>query len=279
MRRDGLSVGYVPTMGALHEGHRALVRNAAENNDVCCASIFLNPLQFNNPEDLAKYPADPDRDCLLLDKANCNMVYTGSLRQFFPDSPDMNAIPLLETGNAASGLEEVWRPGHLQGVVTIVDRLFRTVGDCSAYFGEKDFQQTLVVRDLTKNLARENRKINVIVHPTVREPSGLALSSRNQRLSQHQKTIASKLYEALCTARSAWQNGARDPIRLEKTMRRILRHPEIRLEYAAVRDGANWTRQTPSAGIASPRALLAAWLGEVRLIDNLFLGEDQPDRR
>lgn len=272
MRRDGLSIGYIPTMGALHEGHLALVRNAAQNNDVCCASIFVNPLQFNDPEDLAKYPADLDRDCLALDKANCNMVYTGSLRQFFPDSPDIDAIPLLNAGDAASGLEGGWRPGHLEGVATIVDRLLRTVGDCSAYFGEKDFQQTLVVRDLAKNLAGENRKINIVVHPTVREPSGLALSSRNQHLSQRQKTIASKLYEALCTARTDWQNGIKDPVRLEKTMRRILRHPEIRLEYAVIRDGANWTRQTPSTGIESPRALVAAWLGEVRLIDNLFLG-------
>ncbi len=272
MRRDGLSIGYIPTMGALHEGHLALVRNAAKNNGVCCASIFVNPLQFNNPEDLAKYPADRGRDCRLLEQADCDMVYTGNLRQFFPDSPDMNAIPLLDAGNAAAGLEGDWRPGHLEGVVTIVDRLFRTVGDCSAYFGEKDFQQTLVVRELARNLARENRKINVIVHPTVREPSGLALSSRNQRLSPRQKTIALKLYEALCTARTDWQNGTRDPVRLEKTMRRILQHPGIRPEYTAIRDGANWSRQTPSTGIESPRALIAAWLGEVRLIDNLFLG-------
>ncbi len=274
MRRDGLSIGYVPTMGALHEGHLSLVRNAAENNDVCCASIFVNPLQFNDPGDLAEYPANPDRDYLLLDQANCDMVYTGSLRQFFPDSPDMDAIPLLDAGNAASGLEGDWRPGHLEGVATIVDRLFRTVGDCSAYFGEKDFQQTLVVRNLAKNLVREDRKIKIIVHPTVREPSGLALSSRNQHLSQRQKTIAPKLYEALCTARDAWQNGVRDPARLEKAMHRILQHPEIRPEYATIRDGARWSRQTPSTGIESPRALIAAWLGEVRLIDNLFLGKD-----
>ena len=272
MRRDGLSIGYVPTMGALHDGHLALVRNAAENNDVCCASIFVNPLQFNNPDDLAKYPANRDRDCLLLSEANCNMVYTGSLRQFFPDSADLTAIPLLDAGNTASGLEGLYRPGHLEGVVTIVDRLFRTVGDCSAYFGEKDFQQSLVVRDLAKNLSRENRNINVIVHPTVREPSGLAMSSRNQRLSKHQKSIAPKLYEALCTARDAWQKGVRDPVTLENIMHQILRLPEIRIEYAAIRDGANWTRQTPSAAIESPRALIAVYLGEVRLIDNLFLG-------
>ncbi len=274
MRRGGLSIGYVPTMGALHEGHLTLVRNAAQNNDVCCASIFVNPLQFNNPEDLATYPADPDRDYRLLEKANCDMVYTGNLRQFFPDSLDMNNIPLLDAGNAALGLEGDWRPGHLEGVVTIVDRLFRTVGDCSAYFGEKDFQQTLVVRDLAKNLARENRKVRIIVHPTVREPSGLALSSRNQHLTPRQRTIAPKLYEALCAARDDWQNGSRDPDRLEKIMRRILRHPKIHTEYAVIRDETRWSRQTPSTGIKSPRALIAARLGEVRLIDNLFLGMD-----
>ncbi len=259
-------------MGALHEGHLALVRNAAKNNDVCCASIFVNPLQFNNPEDLAKYPANPDRDYLLLEKANCNMVYTGSLQQFFPDSPDLDDIPLLDAGNAAAGLEGDWRPGHLEGVATIVDRLFRTVGDCSAYFGEKDFQQTLIVGELAKNLARENRKINVIVHPTIREQSGLALSSRNQRLSPYQRTLAPKLYETLCTARDAWQNGFKDAVKLEQIMRQTLQHPQIRLEYSAIRDGANWSRQPPATGIESPRALLAAWLGEVRLIDNLFLG-------
>ncbi len=278
MRRNGLSIGYVPTMGALHEGHLALVRNAAANNDVCCASIFVNPLQFNDPADLEKYPVDLEKDCLLLHKTGCNMVYTGSLRQFFPNSPDTGAIPLLDAGRGASGLEGDWRPGHLEGVATIVDRLFRTVGDCSAYFGEKDFQQTLVVRELANNLACENIKINVVVHPTVRESSGLALSSRNQRLSQRQKTIAPKIHEALCAARHAWQNGSRDPAGLEKIMRRILRRPEIRLEYAVIRDGAHWSRHTPSAGIQSPRALIAVRLGEVRLIDNLFLEEESAFR-
>ena len=272
VRRRGLSIGYVPTMGALHEGHLALIGKALGDNDICCVSIFVNPLQFNDPRDLAKYPVDLERDCRLLDKAGCNMVYTGSLRQFFPENPNTGTIPLLDPGDAAAGLEGEWRPGHLAGVATIVDRLFRTAGDCSAYFGEKDFQQTLVVGYLAKKLARENIKINVIVHPTVREPSGLAISSRNQYLSPRHKTIAPKLHVALCAARDAWKNGLRDPAGLEKTMRRIVRqYPEIRLEYAAIRDEANWSRQAPSGRIGSPRALIAARLGEVRLIDTLLL--------
>lgn len=271
MRLQGRSIGYVPTMGALHDGHLALIRSASADHDVCCVSIFVNPLQFNNPEDLKKYPTDLNRDYTLLSEVDCDMVYTGDLRQFFPDSKNTGDIPLLDAGSAASGLEGTCRPGHLEGVATIVDRLFRTVGDCSAYFGEKDFQQTLVVRELAKDLLREDININIVVHPTLREPSGLAMSSRNRRLSRHQKTIASRLCEALLAARAAWQEGVRDPADLQNLMYRILHHPDIRIEYAVIRDGINWTLDTPTDAIQFPRALIAARLGQVRLIDNLSL--------
>ncbi len=185
------TIGYVPTMGALHRGHLSLVERAVRENDVACASIFVNPLQFNNAADLQKYPRDMQRDIALLERAGCDMVYTGTLAQFFPevdvgDAGDGGAgddvsdgvaggyagvIKPGDAGPAARGLEGAARPGHLQGVCAIVERLFNTVGACTAYFGEKDFQQTLVIADLAKRFER----VAVVVCPTVREPSGLAM--------------------------------------------------------------------------------------------------------
>ena len=188
-RERGSAIGFVPTMGALHNGHLSLITRACDENAACCASIFINPLQFEDTEDYDAYPRDTESDLALLEAHGCNMVFMGSLDQFFPESSDINQIKTLPAGPYGSGLEEQFRPGHLDGVRTIVERLFLTVGASRVYFGEKDFQQTLVVADL----AREMGYPEVVVCPTVREDSGLALSSRNVRLCADEKTGAQQI--------------------------------------------------------------------------------------
>ncbi len=259
-------------MGALHQGHISLIEYAVEENDVSCASIFINPLQFNNPKDLEKYPDTMDSDIAMLEAAGCDMVFTGTLNQYFPEVDDTNNIIMKDPGAAAVGLEGVYRPGHLQGVVTIVERLFQASGSCKAYFGEKDFQQTMIVKDLAISMAANGLDIKIQVCPTIREASGLAMSSRNRRLDQAQKQLASKIYQALTMAKVEWAAGIHDPMKLEKIMNEIILVPGIKVEYATVRDEAMWTADTPVTPIEKPRGLIAAQVGGVRLIDNLYLG-------
>lgn len=270
-RMDGNRIGFVPTMGALHNGHYSLISNSLQENDVCIVSIFVNPLQFNNASDLETYPDTFENDLLALEKMGCDMVFTGSLEQFFPDAKDLSNIPKLSPGQAALGLEGTFRPGHLEGVVTIVDRLFRVSGSCSAYFGEKDFQQTLVVKDLARSLISDEILVDINICETIREANGLAMSSRNQRLGKDDKRLAGKIYEALDLTKRRWQQGVRSAAALETLMTETLNHPKLKLEYAAVRDEANWTSYTPTVPLSKPRALIAVYLNQVRLIDNLSL--------
>lgn len=269
-RDSGKSLGYVPTMGALHEGHLSLVRRSVSENDVTCVSIFVNPLQFDNPGDLDSYPRSMESDLAMLQEAECDMAYTGDLETFFPDqSSTLDNSASLEPVNQR-GLEADYRPGHLEGVKAIVERLFATVGQCRAYFGEKDFQQTLLVKDL----ANRHGEIDVVVCSTVREASGLAMSSRNRRLSTAALELASCLYQALVEADNAWRQGQRNPLRLEQLMQEKLDRPGIEIEYATVRDPRNWTVDTPTQLGDSAQALIAAYIDGVRLIDNLALGSN-----
>lgn len=266
-REAGESIGFVPTMGALHEGHLSLVRRAAAENDRCCASIFVNPLQFDDANDFSKYPRDHERDVALLKAAGCNMVFVGTLADFFPDVSDVAEIPLKTAGVFGTGLEGASRPGHLDGVATIVERLFHTVGNCRAYFGEKDFQQALVIRALAAELGFPA----VVVCPTVREPGGLALSSRNALLSDRDRTKANAIFDALTAAKRAWHRGVRRANPLHETMRGILEAAGLEVDYAEVRDPDRWTDAAPHGELARAQALVAVRIGEVRLIDNLRL--------
>lgn len=268
-RERGSSIGFVPTMGALHNGHLSLITRACDENAACCASIFINPLQFEDTEDYNAYPRDTESDLALLEAHGCNMVFMGSLDQFFPESSYINQIKTLPAGPYGSGLEEQFRPGHLDGVRTIVERLFLTVGASRVYFGEKDFQQTLVVADL----AREMGYPEVVVCPTVREDSGLALSSRNIRLSADEKTRAQQIYPALLAARDAWSSGERDPGRLSAIMIECLNHDGLVVEYAEVRDPGRWIAQPQTTPLEHGQALIAVRIGSVRLIDNLRLDQ------
>jgi pantoate--beta-alanine ligase len=268
-RDHGRTIGFVPTMGALHSGHLSLVTRACNENTACCASIFINPLQFEDAEDYDAYPRDTESDLALLKSHGCDMVFMGSLHQFFPEISDINEIKTLSAGPHGSGLEGQFRPGHLDGVTTIVERLFRTVGAARVYFGEKDFQQTLVVSDLARDMGYPE----VVVCPTVREDSGLALSSRNVLLSTDEKTRAQRIYPALLAARDAWSSGERDPGRLSAIMMECLSLDGLVVEYAEVRDPGHWISEPQATPLEHAQALIAVRVGSVRLIDNLRLDQ------
>jgi pantoate--beta-alanine ligase len=268
-RRAG-SLGFVPTMGALHAGHAALVRRAARQNDAACVSVFVNPLQFDDPRDLERYPRDLDGDARLLEGAGCALVFTGTLEQFFPEAPDGSGgrpERLRDPGAWAAGCEGAHRPGHFAGVATIVARLFELVRPTRAYFGEKDFQQAMLVREL----ARELGYPEVVVCPTLRAPSGLALSSRNQRLSDAERERAAAISRALFAARELWRGGERDADALRGALLAVLEEGGIEPEYAELRDPERWSAGPARGRLARARALIAARVGPVRLIDNLSL--------
>ena len=254
-------------MGALHAGHISLLHQSLMENSKTCVSIFVNPLQFNDPEDIQKYPDTFDDDLHTLEINGCDMVFTGSLSQFFTELDNIATITMLDPGPYAKGLEGTYRPGHLDGVVTIVDRLFRTVGCCRAYFGEKDYQQTLVVRHLAKSLENEQISIRIVTCPTVRESDGLAMSSRNLLMSDEGRNIAVKIYRALISGQSAWFTGVRSKLLLEQAVKNNLSHSRIQVEYIAVVDPQHWN--SPYQELASARGFVAAYIDGVRLIDNL----------
>lgn len=270
-RAQGRTLGFVPTMGALHEGHLELVRRAARENDAAVVSVFVNPLQFNDPADFARYPRDFERDSRLLESAGAKLVFTGSLAQFFPGrvraDGSLDPAAWVEPGPAALGLEGEHRPGHFRGVATIVARLFEVVRPDRAYFGQKDFQQTLVVQDLAST--RGGPRIEVC--STSREPSGLARSSRNERLGVDERRRAADIFAALSAARDAWLIGERRAEALQRTLAAALSSAGLEFEYAELRDPERWSSGSPSGSLPRAIALVAARVGSTRLIDNLRL--------
>ena len=278
-RRQGKSLGFVPTMGALHPGHLSLVHRAVKENEVVCASIFINPLQFNNADDFAHYPRNIKLDINRLEKTGCDMVFEGTLTDFFPHARSTKDIPVQPAGEFAEGLEGAERPGHFDGVRTIVDRLFCITRPDRAYFGEKDFQQTLVVNSLIEDRGYGN--LTMIVCPTSREATGLARSSRNRLLSDTERQEAGCIHQALKAARRAWNLGIRDAEMLRREMLRVLQKSRLKIEYADLRDPANWSSESPQGPLRHAQALIAVNTGKIRLIDNMRLDrqDDQPSKR
>lgn len=268
-RARGASTGFVPTMGALHDGHLALVRRARAENELVCVSVFVNPLQFDDPRDFERYPRDFAADARAVGGAGADMVFSGTLWEFFPEAQGQRErIATVAAGPAALGLEGAFRPGHFDGVATIVTRLFEWVEPTRAYFGEKDFQQTLVVREI----ARRRGAPQIVVCPTEREPDGLARSSRNALLDPVARRRAPAIFAALTAARRSWrESGERRAAELERVMRAALAESGLEVEYAQVRDPLAWSEHAPQAPLERARALIAARAGAVRLIDNLRL--------
>jgi pantoate--beta-alanine ligase len=267
-RRKELTVGFVPTMGFLHPGHLSLARRAREECDLTVMSIFVNPLQFGPAEDLAAYPRDLDRDTQLADEAGMDLLFTPDNGEMYPEG---RPIVTVDPGPLGDRLEGASRPGHFRGVCTVVAKLFALVGSCRAYFGEKDAQQLAVIRRMTADL---DMPVEVVGCPTVREPDGLAMSSRNIYLSPEDRAAARSLSSALFEAVELVKSGERDANELRARMRaRIEAEPLATLDYVAAVDDRTFEDVDRIAG--SARALVAARFGTARLIDNALLsGED-----
>ena len=263
------TIGFVPTMGALHRGHLSLVERSIAENDVTCVSIFVNPLQFNQAHDYSSYPRNLEADWQLLEEIGCDMVFSGTNRDMFPEADQLSDVVLLDPGPAGEGLEGQFRPGHLAGVCTVVERLFKFVGDCRAYFGLKDYQQTLIIKHLAKRLGYPE----IRTCETIRDAGGLALSSRNELLTAGELHQAKNISSALVQAHKAWHTGTRDSDQLRSEMRAALPSPLV-IEYADVRDPDNWQAYSPQGALNKAIALIAARVGNIRLIDNLRLDTD-----
>jgi pantoate--beta-alanine ligase len=263
-RGKGGRVGFVPTMGAFHEGHLSLIRRARANRDLVLVSIFVNPLQFGDAADLAAYPRNRERDLELARGLGVDIVFAPAAEEMYPrGEPETTVDP----GPIGERLEGASRPGHFRGVATVLAKLFHAVGPAAAYFGEKDAQQLAVVRRVVGDLSFP---VEVIACPTVREPDGLAMSSRNARLSPEQREAAGCLFLGLSEAAELARSGEREVSRLVAAMaREIGATPQARLDYAAVVDDETFeeiqTVERPG------RAVAAARFGDVRLIDNLLL--------
>ena len=260
-RTAGRRVGLVPTMGYLHDGHLSLVQQARTQTDVVVASIFVNPLQFGAGEDLDAYPRDVDRDSRLADAAGVDVL-------FVPNTDEMYPTPVLTTVSVAQvsePLEGAARPHHFAGVATVVAKLFAIVGPCCAYFGEKDFQQLVVVRRMARDLSFP---VQVVGCPTVREPDGLALSSRNSYLTAREREAAPVVYRALRAGVATVLAGERDPAAVSTLVAQIIEaEPLAQLDYAEVVDADSFRIPDPLAG--NLRLLAAVQFGRARLIDNV----------
>jgi pantoate--beta-alanine ligase len=262
-RSSGAGVGFVPTMGALHAGHRSLLARARAENDLVVASIFVNPLQFGPSEDLASYPRDREADLAVLAAEGTDLAFLPAEGEVWPAPPEVR----LQVGALADRLEGLVRPGHLDGVATVVAKLLHLVGPSRAYFGQKDAQQLAVVRRMVEDLAFPNE---IVACPTVREPDGLAVSSRNAYLSAAERGRATALYRALSAGRAAFQAGQRDPAAVEAAARDLLEDaPGVEPDYVALVEEATFE----PAKQAEPGQVLAtaARVGRTRLIDNVIL--------
>lgn len=257
-------LGLVPTMGYLHAGHLSLVRQARAECGAVAATIFVNPTQFGPREDLSRYPRDLERDLRLLREEQVDLVFVPSVAEIYP--PGFSTF--IDVRDVTEMLEGAVRPGHFQGVATVVCKLFNIVQPTRAYFGQKDAQQTVVVRKMARDL---NMPLDVVVVPTMREPDGLAMSSRNVYLSAEQRRAATALYRALVAAGARYASGERDAESLRQSMRAVLEsEPLANPEYVSVADALT-LRELDHVGAAGALCSLAVRFGTTRLIDNMLL--------
>ncbi len=263
-------LGLTPTMGALHEGHLALVRQARRDNAAVAVSIFVNPTQFGNREDLDAYPRDLARDLALLEAEGVDLVYAPAPEEVYPPGFDT----WVEPGALAEGLEGKSRPGHFRGVATVVAKLFNLIGPERAYFGQKDGQQLAVIRRLARDL---DLGVEIVAVPTVRDVGGLALSSRNAYLTPPQRTAAPVIYRALSRARELWQTGESDAQTLRAAVREMLESEPLldSIDYVSVADTDTLEEVERVEGPVMVST--AVWLGRTRLIDNVILADSPPD--
>ena len=260
-------LGLVPTMGYLHAGHLALATQARQENRTVVVSIFVNPTQFGPAEDFASYPRDLEQDLGLLRKEGVDMVFAPTEDEVYPSG----YATYVEVQGVAARLEGERRPGHFRGVATVVTKLLTIVRPDRAYFGQKDGQQAVVVKQLNRDL---NLGSEIVVVPTVREPDGLALSSRNSYLTEEERRAGLVLYRSLCRVRELWQQGQRDADTLRREMARIISaEPVAQLDYVSIADAA--TLEELELVDRAAMVSVAVRFGKARLIDNVLLEEGE----
>ena len=259
-------IGLVTTMGWLHDGHRALIRRARQDNATTVVTIFVNPRQFNDASDYTRYPRNEASDLAIIESEGADFVFAPDVPEIYPDGFDTS----VSVGDVAQPLEGAARPGHFDGVATVVAILFGLVRADRAYFGQKDAQQVMVIRRMADDLAIGTE---VVTCPTIREPDGLAMSSRNVHLSPDERAAATVLRRALLAARAAWEAGERSAEALRKAMRdELATEPLADVDYVSVADGRTLSELEAVDGPAL--ASLAVRFGSTRLIDNEVLDED-----
>ncbi|MFN4122529.1 MAG: pantoate--beta-alanine ligase [Flavobacteriales bacterium] len=264
LKDEGKSIGFVPTMGALHEGHLSLIRRAKKENDVTVCSIFVNPKQFNEAKDFQNYPKTPDNDLVLLQKEGADIVFMPSTDDIYFEGQHVYEIDL---GHLDQVMEGKLRPGHFKGVVNIVGILFQMVSPDKAYFGKKDYQQLMVIKLLANQLFK---KITIVAQDTSRDSSGLALSSRNSLLSAQGRIKASSIYKALTEARQQWNEGA-DKTKIAEKVNELLQVHHIQLEYFEIAEEDTLRSLDQMAEGTRAIAFIAVRHEGIRLIDNMQL--------
>ena len=262
-RQAGKTIGFVPTMGALHAGHLALIEASVSNNDLTVCSIFVNPTQFNNQADLEHYPRDLDNDIKLLKDARCDILFCPEAKDIYPTLPRLS----INFGDLEQVMEGAKRPGHFNGVGIVVAKLFNIVQPNSAYFGQKDLQQYAIITQLVRDLSMPVTLVRV---PTVREADGLAYSSRNRRLTDQARAVAPALYQALVSAQANILDGNNLAEALKTAKARLNAHELITLEYLAAANANTFELIDSANGVQQVALFIAAFVGQIRLIDNII---------
>jgi len=269
-RKEGRSIGLAPTMGALHRGHLTLIHQAKAENDFVVCSIFVNPVQFNNKEDLEKYPRTFEADFRLLESEGCDLIFAPEVNEMYPNN--IEPLAVYDLNGLDKPMEGEFRPGHFQGVCVIVHKLFNIINPTRAYFGEKDFQQLAIIRHMAKS---QNPDVNIVGCSIVRDADGLALSSRNMRLSESERQIAPMIYKTLLQAKLKIETSKEislTPILLKQWISdQISSYPTLRPEYVEVVDMYTLQPVNDWNGSKEVIVCVAVYDGSVRLIDNIVL--------
>ena len=257
----GLKIGFVPTMGALHEGHLSLINRAKKDNDIVVCSVFVNPIQFNNPADLEKYPRTPEKDIEKLEQAGCDAVFMPTAEEMYPNKVEDH----YDFGDLERVMEGACRPGHFNGVAIVVRKLFEIVTPNRAYFGEKDFQQLAIINKMVNEL---NMNLEIVPCPIVREKDGLAMSSRNVRLNETERAIAPKIFATLND--SITKKDVMSPAEMKNyALKKYAEIKEFDVEYVEITDEINLKSIENWDECDHARIFVALQLGPVRLIDNV----------
>jgi len=266
-KTQGFTIGLVPTMGALHAGHLSLIEQSRIENDITIASIYVNPVQFNNPQDYQMYPVQHENDFQLLEEAGCHYAFVPDQTEMYPHGAD-SVVVNLDFGALSHTLEGAYRPGHFSGVGVVVSKLLHIINPDKAYFGQKDMQQFLIIQKMVDDLSMGTQ---VVCCPTVREKDGLAMSSRNQRLTEEERQKAPLLYQTMLQAKKQLLEGISVLEVKASSQQEIGKEKAFRLEYFEVVDAVTLAPATENTSAKNMAIMVAAHLGKARLIDNLLV--------